>query len=135
MLPSGGTWPSCGEPTLLEQTKKQLANSNGSCPLCRYPTRHGGTASLKSMLLSYCEVTSSRSEAWEDKRRMRRKSQSMPSSFQGSKHSLISALRAETLAQTRRHTPWVHWLWSQQAHMGSVTIHRLVWGGDKCICA
>lgn len=37
-------WKSSEVPTLLGQTKKQLAKPNGSDPPCRYPARYGGLA-------------------------------------------------------------------------------------------
>lgn len=37
-------WQSSGVPTLLGQTKKQLAKPNGSDPPCRYPARYRGLA-------------------------------------------------------------------------------------------
>lgn len=103
-LLSGGMWQSPGVLTLLQQTKQQLANPNGSDPLCRYPARYGRIASLYSILLSYHKITSSRSGAQENKRRMRRKSRSMPASSHCSQHSPVSALMDESLVQTRRQT-------------------------------
>jgi len=71
----------------------------------------------------------------EDKSRMRRKSWSSPASSHSSQHSPGSALLDETPLQARRQTLWVHYLQSQQAHVGSITAHKSAWAGDKPICA